>query len=164
MANLIFVLAAASIAAPAACSSLDGSAVRLRGGMADLAAAVKPVAIISGAGVFSPSAAASVATGISGQRSVVATVGGSLRARRLLNALFDTSFDTERGVGPTGGAFVATAPELLIVHTESATTAAAEHGSVADECALGSFALTLASAVLVLPSCAEPTKEMMTET
>jgi hypothetical protein len=159
------VLAAAAVTAPAAGSSVDGAAVgRLRGGAVDL---TKPVPLISSAGEFLPSSAAALAE-VSGTRSVVATVGGKLRARRLLNAVFSTSFDTANaltGGDDAGAAFVAIpakASQLLIVHTEAKPGGATEVGApVADECALGSFALYLADAVLMLPPCAEPTKTIL---
>lgn len=156
------VLAAAAVAAPAAGSSVDGVAGgRLRGGAADL---TKPMPIISSAGEFLPSSAAAVEQ-VSGPRSVVATVGGRLRARRLLNAVFSTSFDTALApADDAGAAYVAVpakAPQLLIVHTEAGASAAAEGSAVADECALGSFALSLADAVLMLPPCAQPTKAIL---
>eukprot|EP00967_Tisochrysis_lutea_P112252 scaffold177097_cov27-Tisochrysis_lutea.AAC.1 len=143
----------------AALLALAARTERLRGGALD-----SPMALITPSGDFSPEAATALAS-LSGTRSVVATVGGRLRARRLLNALFSTSFETKEGAG----AFVAApakAPKLLIVHTEAGTaTALPEEAEealpVTDVCALGSFALSLADAVLVIPPCAEPTKQML---
>ena len=122
-----------------------------------VAALDAPVPLISPRGDFQPAAASELAS-VGGARSVVATVGGRLRARRLLNSIFATEFDTARAPAAgedRGGAYVAAspqAPELLLVHTEAASAGeACEDGAVADESAFGCFALGLADAVLVLP-------------
>lgn len=132
-----------------------------------VAALDAPVPLISPRGDFQPAAASELAS-VGGARSVVATVGGRLRARRLLNSIFATEFDTARAPAAgedRGGAYVAAspqAPELLLVHTEAASAGeACEDGAVADESAFGCFALGLADAVLVLPPCAEPTRPVL---
>ena len=87
-------------------------------------------------------------------------------SRRLLNAVFGTSFATELTLGApaesSSGAWLAASPSTgaLVVETVP-TDAAGESRSAADACKLASFSLALADAVIVHAPCVAPSPALV---
>ena len=140
-------------------------------GLAALASIINaeaPAQLISGRGEFAAPTAAAVAGSLpaGSSVSVVASLGGSARGRRLLNAVFGTSFATELTLGApdddSAGAWLAASPSTgaLVVETVP-TDAAGESRSAADACKLASFSLALADAVIVHAPCVAPSPALV---
>ena len=142
------------------------SVLSLRGG-----AASDPVQLINGAGELLASSASSVAGTLPGGSSVsvVASIGGSHRARKLLNAVFGTSYPTDVVLGSQGGssagAWLAASPSTgtLVVETRPCAPSG-EKRAAADSCKLASFSLALADAVIVHAPAVAPSAALLRET
>ena len=128
----------------------------------------EPVQLISGSGDFAAPVASSVASSLPGGSgvSVVASLGGNARGRRLLNAVFGTSFATELQLDGadegSAGAWLAASPSTgaLVLDTQ-ALDAIGEARSSADACKLASFSLALADAVIVHSPCVAPSAALV---
>lgn len=150
-------VAAALITVATPVSASIVTSLSLRGG----ALAAEPLQLISQQGEFNTAVAEQAATvPTSGAPLlVVASVGGKLRGRRLLNALFDTSFRTQLQPGDSSsstGAWVAASPSvpgLVLVDTEQT--------GIDDECALAAFCCAVADAVLVHTPCVSPSPAVL---
>jgi hypothetical protein len=138
---------------------------------AAIASGEAPVQLISGAGELLTSSATSVAATLPGASSVsvVASVGGSYRGRKLLNAVFGTSFDDSFALGAqpeaTSGAWIAASPSTgaLVLDTRPIEPSG-ESRSPADSCKLASFSLAVADAVIVHSPCVAPSAGLVKET
>ena len=133
--------------------------------------ATTPVQIISGSGELLSSASSSVASTLPGGSSVsvVASIGGGHRGRRLLNAVFGTSYPTELSLGAqdekSAGAWLAASPSTgaLVVETRPLATSG-EKRPAADAEKLASFSLAVADAVIVHSPAVAPTASLVKET
>ena len=146
----------------AAAARADRSALlRLRGGAA-------PARVINGEGEFVAAAAAAATEGVKGAISVIASVGGSSRGRRLLNALFATEFDTKLRLGEPEenvGAWIAASqntPSCLVLDCVEGADSG-QRRAAADGCKLASFSLELADALIVHSPCARPSAGLVKE-
>ena len=100
-------VASAGATARSCVANPEAALWRLRGG------ADAPVQLINAQGELLAANAAAIATGMSGGVGVVASVGGSGRARRVLNAVFGTGFPTELRLSSQdddAGAWLASSP------------------------------------------------------
>ena len=101
-----------SVLLPAVAAERQASSVRaLRGGSSS------PLQLVNGAGELLASSATAVSGGAGGSSlSLVASVGGSARGRKLLNAVFGTSFPTALLLGAqdaeSAGAWLASSPSM----------------------------------------------------
>jgi len=160
MSGWLFRVSAVLVSAAASSSTLP--ALSLRGGAAE------PVQLISGSGELLTSAAASAAPAGSAV-SVVASIGGQHRGRRLLNAVFGTSFGTELQLGAqdaaNAGAWVATAPSApgMLVLESRPVVSSEQQRSAADACKLTSFSLAVADALIMHSPCVAPTAALVRE-
>lgn len=135
------------------------------------ASATAPVQIVSGSGELLSSAGSKVANTLPGGSSVsvVASVGGGHRGRRLLNAVFGTSYPTDLSLGApdekAAGAWLAASPSTgaLVVETRPLSSSG-ETRSSADSDKLASFSLALADAVIVHPPAVGPSAALVKET
>ena len=124
----------------------------LRGGAA-------PLQIVTGRGVVVPEGAAAIAEASSSgsDLSIIASVGGQSRGRKLLNALFDSEFSTTLSLGPVeesaAGAWVSAAPNapnIVLLDTEpSDVLAEGARRSPAEASKLASLSFSIADAILV---------------
>ena len=167
MAKTSCRLLIASVALGAVAASGVGSTpLTLRGGAGDV------VQLVTGAGELVASSASSVTSSLPGGSgvAVVASVGGSTRGRRLLNAVFGTSFGTEISLdAPSdadGGAYLAASPSTgaLVVEVQPVDPPSGEQRSPADADKLASFSLALADAVIIHSPCVAPSAALLKET
>lgn len=131
-----------------ACSNLAvaRTSTRLRGG-----ALGAPLSVVSPDGALSASAAERLLA--SDASGMVGSVGHSPHGRKLLNALFGTSFSTALSASSTSefGAWIAAAqsqPDLLILDTEV--------GGSMEGSALAAFAMTMSGTLVVHAPCRAP--------
>ena len=161
---LSLLVCAASAAGPAASRLLV-----LRGG-----GTATPMQLINAQGEFVAASASSIAAGApSGtDLSIVASVGGRSRGRKLMNALFDTEFPAAVTIGPareeTAGAWVAAAsnaPNVVLLDTEPTDGLESEgpRRTAADSSKLAGLSFSLADAILVHSPVAEPTEAVLKE-
>jgi len=136
----------------------------LRGGSAS------PQQVVNGAGELLSSSAAAVASAAGGSSlSLVASVGGSARARKLLNAVFGTSFSTSLRLGKQDadatGAWLTSSPSMpgcLVMDAVPADSEGAKR-SGADSCKLECFSLALADALIMHAPCVAPSAALVKE-
>jgi hypothetical protein len=135
----------------------------LRGG------ATEPVQLISGSGELLSARASEVAASVPALTSVVASVGGQHRGRRLLNAVFGTSFDTELQLGApsadVAGAWLAAAPSMpgtLVLDTCPLAQSGQQRGA-ADGGKLACFSLAVADVLIMHSPCVAPTAALVKE-
>ena len=149
-----------------AVAAAGGSSLHsLRGGSAE------PLQLISASGELLSSSATAIAGAVPGSSSlsVVASVGGNQRGRRLLNALFGTEYPTALALGApdadSAGAWLAASSSVpgCVVLEQRPLAASGQQRSAVDSCKLTCFSLVLADAVLVHSPCVAPSLALLRE-
>mmetsp|Transcript_144539 Transcript_144539/g.277311 ORF Transcript_144539/g.277311 Transcript_144539/m.277311 type:complete len:600 (-) Transcript_144539:239-2038(-) len=156
---------------PEAASILRESSPRLQAALHLRGGSAKPLQLITSSGQLAAPDASSLVDTLpaSAPFSVVASVDGHYRGRRLLNALFDTDFDGSVQLGAQdamqAGAWLASSQNstgCLVLETRPLRSLGPDR-SVVDSCKLSCFALALSNAIIIHSPCASPSSALVKE-